>query len=229
MQRFVVCASVAVLSGLAGCAASSPTRVDPAADSAAPRVLGLMMMAPNPSGPIVQEVKPKGTNPDGSFEPDAVEDIYRYDCAQGEYEWTGYIGSNPSASSNEKFHGKVVGGSRPALRIAVGWLFIYGHLPAGQAGHVSAGGTGTAMIVQHEGPSDGGIVRVFFVGKNWYSDEIKVRFNNALKTTLTKVGDYAELDAAGNLTTGSTDTNAACKKKVDDIMKKLEAVGFTTK
>jgi hypothetical protein len=226
MQRFVVCASAVVLLGLAGCAAPSPTRADPASGSAAPRVLGIMMMAPNPSGPIVQEVKPKDTDSNGSFRPDAVEDIYRYDCAQGEYEWTAYIGSNPDASSSEKFEGRVVAGSRPAVRIAVGWLFIYGRLPAGQAGHVSAGGTGTAMIVQHEGPSDGGVVRVFFVGKNWYSDEIRVRFNNALKATLTKVGDYAELDAAGNLTTGSIDTNPAYKKKVDDIMKELETVGY---
>jgi len=68
-------------------------------------------------------------------------------------------------------------------------------------------------------------VRVFFVGKDWYSDTIQVRFNNTLKKTLTKVGDFAELDAAGNLTTGSIDTNAAYRQKVDDIMAKLRAVG----
>lgn len=227
MQRFMVCASVAVLIGLAGCAASSPARVDPASGAEAPRVLGLMMMAPNPSGPIVQEVKPKATGPDGSFRPDSVSDIYRFDYAEGKYNWTAYIGSNPDASGMEKFEARVITSPKPAMRISVGWLFIYGRFPAGQAGPVSGGATGTAMIIQHEGPPGGGIVRVFFVGKSWYTDKIEVRFNNAWRATLTKVGDFAELDATGTLTPGSIDTNAAYKKKVDDIMKKLEAVGFT--
>ena len=227
MQRFMVYAGAVVLIGLAGCTASSPARVAPASGAEAPRVLGLMMMAPNPSGPIVQEVKPKATDPDGSFRPDAVGDIYRYDYAEGKYDWTAYVGSNPGAVSNEKFEARVIAGPEPALRISVGWLFIYGRFPAGQAGHVSGGAVGTAMIMQHEGPPDGGTVRVFFVGKSWYTDKIEVRFNNAWKATLTKVGDFAELDATGTLTPGSIDTNAAYKKKVDDIMKKLEAVGFT--
>ncbi len=229
MQRFMVCASVTALIGLAGCAASSPARVDPASGAEAPRVLGVMMMAPNAGGFIVQKVTPKATDPDGAFRPDAVTDIYRYEYAEGKYDWTAYIGSNPNASSTEKFEARVVTNPEPAMRVSLGWLFIYGRFPAGQAGPVSGGATGTAMIVQHEGPPDGGIVRVFLVGKNLYSDKIKVFHDSTLKTMLKKVGDYAELDAAGSLTTGSIDTNDAYKKKVDDIMKKLEAVGFTTK
>jgi hypothetical protein len=225
MQRYMVCATVALSMVLTGCTASSPTGMETASDGKAPRVLGLVMTAPNPNGFVVQEVKPRPTDANGSFGPNAVTDIYRYECSEGKYDWTAYIGSNPNASGNDKFEATVVGNPEPAMEISIGWMFIFGRFPIGQSGHVTAGAKGTAMIVQHEGPADGGTVRVFFVGKNWYSDEIDVRFNNALKTTLKKVGDFAELDAAGNLTTGSIDTNAAYKKKVDDVMKKLKAVG----
>jgi hypothetical protein len=224
MRPYLICAGVLVLVGLAGYAVTLAW-VDPLPRNSAPAPLA---PAPNPSNPnslVVQKLVPKVIQPGVPFSPDTVDDIYRFQYVQDKYDWTAYVGSNPGASATEKFAATFKPTPDPTMQISIGWLFVFGRFPIGQAGDTVAGAEGTAMIVQHEGPANAGTVRVFFVGKDWHSDEVKVRYAGTLKATLSKVGDFVELDAGGNATPGSIDDDANRKKIVDDIMAKLKAVG----
>ena len=174
---------------------------------------------------IVQQIMPHNTDNAGDFHSNQVSDIYRYDCDRDKYRWTAYVGSNTNAPGNQCFNASVVAAATPAMRISIGWLFIYGRFPVGQSGHVTAGALGTTMLMQHEKQANKDKVYVYFLGRDWFSDKIEVKVNNVLKETLTLVGQYAEVDDAGNVTPGMIGDNQARLEAVKAILEQLEKAG----
>jgi|GEM_PF-4641180 len=181
-------------------------------------------MSPKNTISIVQEVVAKNTQTDGSFAPNNTSDIYRYECNQGEYCWTAYVGSNPNSTGAQLFNAAVIDGPPPALSISIGWLFLYGRNPVGQSETVTAGAVGTSMLMQHEGPSGVGTVYVVFMGKTYYSDTVQVASGTAAES-LDMVGKFAAVTAPGDIILSHLDADPDRKKAVDDILQMLNNVG----
>jgi hypothetical protein len=77
----------------------------------------------------------------------------------------------------------------------MGWIYATGQSPKGKTGRVKAGSTGTTMMVQHEGPSDGGTHRVFLLEKSTADDKVNVVLDNkpATEKKLEAVDTYFEI------------------------------------
>lgn len=107
-------------------------------------------------------------------------------------EWTVYVGPNPGQDGPAEV--TLTHASSPALLIVQGWVYISGKWPTGKTGRVTAGGSGTTILVQHEGPADGGTHRAFYWTGNWPTKVLVTLDQNPATTkVLTSAGWYFEV------------------------------------
>ena len=167
MYRFVVFALALSVAGLVGCA--TMTTKGP--------VTAL----------IVQQSEPLDV--DGTYE---THNVIRINVRYGKVEWTAYVGPNPG--QDEPVRVTLTQSSAPALLVVQGWVFISGQWPTGRTRRVVGGASGTDMLVQHEGPADAGIHRVFYMGGNWPTViDVTLDGNSDTTKPLSRVRTYFEV------------------------------------
>ena len=174
---------------------------------------------------IVQKIVPRDTTAGGVFEPDSATDVFCYQCDSGQYEWTAYVGTNPNGLGSEIFEATVITSPTPAMSVSNGWVYFLGHYPAGKRGSAEGGATGTTMIMQHAVVSSSDVVYFYLIKKDDAADTVQIKWDGELEDTLTSEGQYAEIDAQGNVTKGLYNNVAARKQFVEAVIARLQAVG----
>jgi hypothetical protein len=123
--------------------------------------------------------------------PYSTHNIIRINVTYGEISWTAYAGPNPEQTDPAVVTLEL--SPAPSLSILGGWIYVWGQSPNGRTRRIKAGGSGTTMMVQHQGPSDGGIHRVFFMAEPGDHVDVILDNNPSTLATLDQIGTYFEV------------------------------------
>jgi hypothetical protein len=119
-------------------------------------------------------------------------DVIHIKVTIDDIEWTACAGPNPGQAGPAEL--TLTRDPSPALLIIRGWVYISGKWPTGKSERVTAGGTGTTILVQHEGPAGGGTHRAFYWTGNWPTKVLATLDQKPATTkALTSAGSYFEV------------------------------------
>lgn len=135
---------------------------------------------------------------------DVTSEIVRIDVSYGtKTSWTALYGPNPNSATPVSVQLLGGGGAKPLVNVTDGWVYLVGAWPMAETDRISAGATGTRMIVQHD--QTGGVAahRVILMGKDdvLQRDAVDVKLKDLAATDDTekqifKVEYYIEVDDA---------------------------------